>query len=303
MTAVAAGALALGLLMTDGPALGAGPSNGLSPTGPVREVTTAEQTRIDQAEQILIKGCMERQGFRYWVIAPLAPERLRAFEHPFVRDDLGWARAHGYGGAIQRAFFATKKKDPNIAYRKSLTPTVRARYLTALNGGSDSRRFSVRLPAAGSIRTAVGGCELEARKKLYGDVEAYFRADKIATNLIPLYAPRLMKDRRFTQALHAWSQCMGRRAGRAYADPQAVQSDLPGRTEGLSDRKADALERKLAVAEAICARTSTLATTARHLDVEYGAPVRRQYADDIRTGKRMRLAALAEADTLRITAN
>jgi hypothetical protein len=96
---------------------------------------------------------------------------------------------------------------------------------------------------------------------------------------------------------------MERSTGRAYADPEAVQSDLPARTEGLSDRKANALERELAVAEATCARTSTLATTARRLDVEYGAPVRRRYADDIRTSRHMRLAALAEADRLRTAAN
>ncbi|MDL5199317.1 hypothetical protein [Streptomyces sp. ALI-76-A] len=295
-TAALTGGVTLGTLVVD-PAAGPGrPVAGSSSAGPVRELTDAERVRVEQAEQRLIERCMRARGFRYWVLPPLDPERLRAFEHPFVRDDVSWAREHGYGAPIQRAFFAAKKRDPNIAYRNGLSGPARARYLTALNGGPDAEVLSVRLPAGGSIRLAIGGCERAAREKLYGDAETYFRADKIATNLNPLYVPKVVRDQRFTEALAAWSHCMRRTTGRAYADPDAVRADLPKRTKGLNRAEADAVEVRLAVAEATCARKSSLGGTARTLDREYGDPVRERYAEHLRTSGRMRLAALAEAE-------
>jgi hypothetical protein len=294
--AVLAGAIAVGTMIA-GPAAESGrPAAGSSSAGPARELTEAERSRVEQAEQRLIRRCMADAGFRYWVLAPLSSEELRAFAHPFVRNDVSWAREHGYGGLIQRKFFTLKKRDPNLAYRNRLSRAERARYLTALNGGPDTPVRSVRLPAGGSIRSAVGGCELEARRKLYGDPETYFHADKIATNLTPLYVPRLVRDKRFTTALGAWSDCMRRATGRAYADPDAVQTDLPKRTEGLSGAEAHAVEVELAVAESTCAQKSALARTVERLDREYGAPVRKRYSEEISTSARMRLAALTAAN-------
>ncbi|MDQ1029643.1 hypothetical protein QF035_007225 [Streptomyces umbrinus] len=294
--AALAGAIAVGTIIA-GPAAESGrPTAGSSSSGPARELTDAERSRVEQAEQRIISRCMAEAGFRYWVLTPLSPEELRAFTHPFVRNDVSWAREHGYGGLIQRKFFAQKKRDPNLAYRNRLSRAERARYLTALNGGPDTPVRAVRLPAGGSIRSAVGGCELEARGELYGDPETYFHADKIATNLAPLYVPKLLRDTRFTTALGAWSDCMRRTTGRVYADPDAIQTDLPKRTKGLSDAEAHAVEVDLAVAESTCAQKSALARTVKELDREYGDPVRGRYSEEIFTSARMRLAALTKAN-------
>ncbi|MER6133786.1 hypothetical protein [Streptomyces sp. NPDC001815] len=294
--AALAGAIAVGTTIA-GPAADSGrPVAGSSSAGPARELTDVERSRVEQAEQRLIRQCMAQAGFRYWVLAPLSPEELRAFAHPFVLNDVSWAREHGYGGLIQKKFFTLKKRDPNLAYRNRLSRAERTRYLTALSGGPDTPVRSVRLPAGGSIRSAVGGCEDAARKKLYGDPGTYFRANKIATNLTALYVPKLVRDKRFTTALGVWSDCMRRATGRAYADPEAVQADLPKRTEGLSGAKKQAAEVELAVAESTCAQKSALARTLEKLDREYGAPVRERYSKEISTSARMQWAALAAAN-------
>ncbi|MGH3326147.1 MAG: hypothetical protein ACRDOV_17205, partial [Streptomyces sp.] len=150
--------------------------------GPSRALTKTEQARVEQAEQRLIQRCMKRNGFRYWVAPPADADTVRAFTHSFVKDDVAWAREHGYGGRLKRAFFAAKKHDPNLAYRKRLSPAERKRFSHALGGRPDTPMLSVRLPAGGAVRTLDGGCEHSAREELYGDTRVFFRTDKIATN-------------------------------------------------------------------------------------------------------------------------
>ncbi|MFD9906254.1 hypothetical protein [Streptomyces sp. NPDC059063] len=274
------------------------PAAGTGPTGPARELTRTEQNRVDRAEQRLIQRCMKDKGFRYWVAPTLSPDTARAFTHRFVQDDVAWARAHGYGERLQRAFLAAKKRDPNLAYRKALTPAARERYVTALGGGPDTPVYSVRLPTGASVRSMDGGCERSARQELYGDAKAFFRADKVATNLTPVYTPKLIRDPLFTTALKAWSTCMRTATGHGYADPEAVRADLRRRSEHLGPAQAHALEVKLAVAEATCARRTSLRATLRRLDRRYGDPVRDRYAEEIATSNRMKRAALRRADQI-----
>ncbi|MFF0727914.1 hypothetical protein [Streptomyces sp. NPDC004134] len=268
--------------------------------GPARDreraLTRTEQARLDEAEQRLVQRCMARQDFPYWIFPRVSADTERAFSDDFVQDDVAWAREHGYGGRLKKAFFAEKKRDRNLAYRESLSPDARERYITALSGGPDTPVRSVKLPAGGTVRTMLGGCELTARKELYGDVEAFFRADKIATNLSGLYSPQLMRDKRYTAGVSAWSSCMKKETGRAYATPDAARADAEERTGGLSDERAHAVEVGLAVAEATCAQETSLAGTLAALDREYGDPVRKRYGEEVATADSMRLAALERAD-------
>lgn len=267
-------------------------------SGPARALTQVEQARVDQAEQHLIQRCMEHNGFRYWVDPPADADTVRAFTYRFVQDDVAWAREHGYGGRLKRAFFAAREQDRNLAYRKRLSPAERKRFSTALGGGPDTPMLSVRLPAGGAVRTLDGGCQHSARQELYGDTETFFRANKIATNLLGVYVPKVMRDPRFTTGLKAWSRCMRDAMGRDYADPNAARADARKRAKGLKPSRAHAVEVELAVAEATCARKTSLPNTLSRLDREYGDPVRGRYADEIATSNRMKRTALRQAARL-----
>ncbi|MDG9703861.1 hypothetical protein [Streptomyces sp. DH37] len=239
---------------------------------------------------------MERKGFRYWVAPRVDADTAHAFTYRFVQDDVGWAREHGYGERLRQSFFKAKQRDPNIPYRNRLSPAERQRYLATLTGGPHARMLSVRLPTGASVRSQDGGCVHSARRQLYGDTEVFFHADKVATNLVPVYTPRLVRDPRFTKAVKAWSACVRKATGRAYADPAALHDDLNERSARLDAADAHRLEVALAVAEATCARRTSLTTTLRELDRHYGDPVRERYAQEISTSSRMRLAALRRAD-------
>lgn len=268
---------------------------GAGQEGPARELTRGEQGRIEQAEQRLIQRCMQRQGFRYWVSPHVDTDTDRAFTYRFVRDDIAWAREYGYGEQLRQTFLAAKVHDPNLVYRKRLSAAQRERYGAALEGGLNSPLLSVTLPSGGIIRGPNGGCLRSARDALYGDAAAFFHADKIATNLPRVYMPNIMRDPRFTTGLRTWSRCMYEVTGRHYADPDAARASA-SRTEGLSAARSHAVEVETAVAEATCAHKASLRDTLSRLDRKYGDPVREQYADEIASSNRMKLAALRRAD-------
>ncbi|MFL1906022.1 hypothetical protein ACJWDR_44100 [Streptomyces tauricus] len=265
---------------------------------PARELSPAEQGRVDQAEQRLVQRCMVQEGFRYWVFPRVDADTFRAFTYRLVQDDVEWSREHGYGERLRQAFFKAKKRDRNLSYQKGLTPAERDRYTTALQGGRDTPMLSARLPSGGTVRSPGGGCMRFARSELYGDVEAFFQADKIATDLTGVYVPKVMRDPRFTGALKAWSRCMRDLTGRDYADSDAARADVRKRTAGFGASQAQAIETDIAVADATCARRTSLRDIFSRLDREYGDPVRARYADEIATRNRTKLAALRRADRI-----
>ncbi|MFI7141348.1 hypothetical protein ACIBQ5_27565 [Streptomyces massasporeus] len=258
-------------------------------------LTEAQLAVIDRAELVLTKKCMARHGHPYWVAPSMRADELRA--PGYVLDDVGWARRHGYGGGIQQKALAAKRHDRNITYRAGLSEAEARAYVRALSGGPGTPLLTTPLPGGGKVRASNGGCEADAKKRLYGDPSVWFRADKTATNLTPLYVPRLLRDERFTKAQRLWAVCM-RRAGHSYPDPTAIRSALPRLTQGLDAGRAHTAEVRLAVAEATCARSTGFAETARRLEREHSAPVRARFARDIATRDRLQRAALTRAERI-----
>lgn len=257
-------------------------------------LTDAQQAKVDRAEERLIKKCMEERGFRYGLERqPTADERRSP---GYVLDDLRWAREHGYGGRIQRTWDRARQHSPNIAYYRELPPKERLRWSDALYGAPDSASLSADLPAGGTVSIATEGCNAEALRGLYGDLKTWFRVDKTADNLSALYEPRIKQNKHFTAAVKSWSQCMSGK-GHTYPDPPALRSRLPALTKGLNDTRAHAVEVRLAVAEAECARTSGLGKTARALEDTYRTELGEgRYRDLLRTHHRLQHTALARTE-------
>ncbi|WP_454860197.1 hypothetical protein [Promicromonospora soli] len=257
-----------------------------------RELTDAEQVQVDQALELLVRDCMAAEGFRY-VPVPVASVEERQGSG-YVLDDVGWAREHGYGLELEDRVVEIQQSDPNHAYANALPEAERLRWSTALDGDPSDGMLSAELPMGGIVQTPENSCFTQAKGELYGDFSAWFQAEKVATNLVGLYAEALVADERFQAALTAWSACM-RERGHDYPDPPAIREDLPRRTEGLSDERARAVEQELAVAEATCAvRETTLVDTTRDLESEYRDGLR-QYRDDVAEYHRLQQTALENA--------
>ncbi|GAA4888334.1 hypothetical protein ACFPM3_18420 [Streptomyces coeruleoprunus] len=257
-----------------------------------RPLTEAEQLRVTDAQQRLIQRCMARHGFSYWPVGQTSLEESRT--HGYVSDDVTWAGKHGYGGLIRTKEERARRTNPNIAHRQGLTPERRAAYDKALDQGVDAPVLTAELPGGGTVRKRVGGCVADAERQLYGDPQVWFRAEKTAMSLQPLYVPKIIADPGFQKALSAWKQCM-KRAGHPYPDPPAARRAAEQRAARTTPEKAFPAERELAVADAGCARRSSLRTVGKEREAHYVAQLRGQYGEALDTYARLRLRALARA--------
>jgi hypothetical protein len=262
---------------------------------PGRELTDAEQVLVERAEELLVRRCMEREGFKYWMgRVPSVPERQ---SYGYVLDDVGWAEKYGYGTQLRQEAEEARLNDRNIAYDNALPEARRIHYSKALDGRPSSDMLSVELPGGGTIETPRGGCRADAKGQLYGDFPDWFRVEKTAMNLTSLYVPDLVEDKRFLGAVETWSTCM-RKEGHDYADPSQLREKLPALTKGLNPAKAHTTEVELAVVEATCATETSLGDRARALENEYRDKKLKRYSDDIVAYQRMGLAALARAEDI-----
>lgn len=267
-------------------------------TGEARELTDAEQILVQRAEQLLVKKCMEKEGFRYWVGPMPTVDDLKG--GGYVVTDVVWAKKHGYGSRLQEKVQEAQQNDPNHSYANALPEKDRVRYSKTLEGTPSSGMLTVELPGGGTVKTPDASCQVDAKQQLYGDFATWFRAEKTATNLSGLYVPDLLDDKRFVSAVEKWSTCMAK-AGHAYADPPAIREKLPeltGPTDGQDADEAFAIEVDLAVAEATCATSSPLSETARTLEAEYRDRKLGRYNEDIATYRHLSLTALARAEDI-----
>ena len=265
------------------------PAKATVASGPL---TDAELLRISDAQQRLIWRCMKGKGFRYWEAERLSLEESRTLG--YVTDDVDWAREHGYGSRIQAKEERARSDNPNAAYRATLSEKHRKAYDKALDDGVDAPVIAVKLPTGGTVRKQVGGCVAEAERRLYGDPETWFRAEKTVSSLQPLYVPQLMADQQFAQALTAWSQCMGR-AGHPYKDPgEARRAGLQAALKSTSAETFEA-ERAIAVADAVCTRETSLRSLGNERETHYVNLLRDRYGKALDTYAQLQREALARA--------
>ncbi|MET9956095.1 hypothetical protein ABZ135_31745 [Streptomyces sp. NPDC006339] len=288
--ALTGAALALAAAMLSGPDRpdGPGPADRASPVLPgVGRAPTADDRLLHDAEQLLLRDCMRRQGFTYHVFPLDDDPGIDAFV--YVLDDAAWARRHGYGAELRRRQVARARSDPNRAYFAALPADRRAAALVAANGPSPDGP-TVRLPGGGTLRRSDRGCVAEAQRRLYGDLGAWFRASTRVEALERIRRGRVTDDPAYRERLDGWRQCMGR-AGHAFATPAAA------RAAALSVTRPPARDREiaLALAEVRCAGESGLARTARRLDDHHGTLLAREYRADVEARERLRAAALPRA--------
>ncbi|MFI8194447.1 hypothetical protein ACIF8T_37980 [Streptomyces sp. NPDC085946] len=260
-----------------------------------RPLTDAEHLRISDARQVLMERCMRRQGFKFWPAQRLSLEESRTLG--YATEDVTWARKHGYGSRIRTEEDRARRTNPNLAYRRTLSSERRSAYDAALDGGLEAPMVSAELPGGGKVRKRIGGCAAEAERVLYGDPGAWFRLDKTTAGLRPMYVPRVMGDKRFTEALASWARCMAR-AGHPYADPQEARSAALARAAGSGTDEAFTVEREIAVSDAVCTRTSSLRTVGRQLEAHYLGELRDEYGKALDDHARVQREALRRAERL-----
>jgi hypothetical protein len=271
-------------------ASGAAPTRSSPPTAS-RPITAAEGALLDRAEQLMLRACMRRAGFRYWIVssqdqAPAGPGG------PYVLGDPSWARRHGYGTDLRVQQDRAARKDPNARYFAGLPPARQRAALVALNGPGP-KGLQATLPNGIHVQHSSRGCVSMAQRQLYGDLTAWYRTAKLAENLPGERYGLVISDPAFTAGVTAWSACMRQRghrvdspadAHRLFADPATA----PSRAKEIA----------MAVDEARCAASTGLADTAEQLDARYVAMQRNRYRSELLERERLQRAALPRAQAL-----
>lgn len=257
----------------------------------LRDLTVPEEMEVEYAENTLVKGCMENKGFKYWA-RPVASVDARKANR-YVNDDVAWAKKYGYGRPFDEAGEKDRRESPNVRYPNALPRKDRIRYNKALSGDY-ANVLRVDLPSGGAVETPREGCRAAAQTHLYGDLGAWFKANKTITGLTPLYVPDILADDRLKKVVTAWSACM-KEAGRPFSSPDELREKGLALTEGMSSRDAQAFEVELAVTEATCAMKTSLGKTARNLEREYLSAALKKYSAENTAYQRMRMSALSRA--------
>lgn len=252
-----------------------------------RPVTEPELDLLHQAEQLLIRDCMRRAGFNFWPVPRRPVAEYRDF--PYVLDDPAWAARHGYGTELRRKLDRVARSNPNQSYFRRLSPDRQNKAVDAIHGTGPGS-LTARLPNGITVSHSDQGCTSEAQRSLYGDLPAWYRGLKLSENLVGERVGAALRDPRFTAAIAPWSRCLKAR-GMAYATPQDTRSAF-GDPARLPPRRTEVA---LAVAEATCARSTSLAATAAALDREYGERLRRRFPTELAEHRRLQLAALPRA--------
>ncbi|MFF2520683.1 hypothetical protein [Streptomyces liangshanensis] len=231
------------------------------------EVSPGERETLYLAEQRLISTCMDKKGFRYYVVPPAALS-ASPMERPFGSDDVAWAEEHGYGisdGEQDRRNREESRPNPNGRYIASLSDARGRAFQRALDG-TNPAAITVQVPSMGRVFTSADGCQADARARLYGDLGRWTAAKATVVNLRALVRPRLDKDPRYAGALASWRRCMARH-GFPYDGPSdAVMAmrdarSAPGKpAPDQGPRAPHPRERATAVADARCNGESKLAT-------------------------------------------
>lgn len=254
---------------------------------PAREPTSREKSLLFTADQILLRDCMARHGFVYLPVKENPVPDAREF--PYVIDDVAWAREHGYGSDIQRALAQVRATDPNQLYFRALPSGRRAAALKAANG-ERMEGVTAKAPDGMVAQRSSGGCQSEADRTLYGNLQEWFQAEFTEDSLTGMRQSDVNGDPRFAEAVKPWAACM-RKAGHPYPSPARLRAQLPAPEHPLPRTE----EVRLAVAEARCAISSGLARTADELDRQYADKLRRQHRSAVETRLRLQHAALPRA--------
>jgi hypothetical protein len=231
------------------------------------QLTSEEKRALSLAEQELTGDCMRERGFQYRVAAPAQGEEK---ESPrFGTEDVAKARSEGY--AIDRSESEHSHNvptDANALYAQSLPPSRQQAFDAALFGASDGPQGSVTLPNGQQIGFSLTGCLSAARKRLYGgDVNRFMAVDAFVNNLEGEVARRVRRNGQIIDSLERWRACM-RKRGLDFSDPN----------EAIETARVDPTrERTIAVADATCARASSLVDIGRRLLRTYEQEVYEEY--------------------------
>ncbi|MEU0740234.1 hypothetical protein [Streptomyces sp. NPDC006134] len=306
---VATVALSLCAVSTVG-GCGEGPGrDGAERTRSVPRSARAQDDLLKRAESELAGRCLRERGMAPPPASPgagdgartgdgSAPDRepaaRRAF--PYGIDDPAWAAEYGFGGASDTGnpdgadgADGARAQAPRPGGQEA---RQQQRLVDALFG-TGRRELSTRTATGLVVRANSDGCLAQAQRILYGDQARWFRATVAVDNLEAATHHRVVRDPAYRAALTRWARCIA--PVHKADDPGELRTAWQRQARDLPPDRAAALQRRWAVAEARCVRSTDLAATGTRLERHHAAEVRAEYAELIADHRRMREQGLRHA--------
>ncbi|WP_437021538.1 hypothetical protein [Streptomyces sp. enrichment culture] len=273
---------------------------------PVPKSVRAQDDLLKRAESTLARRCLTKRR----VTPPPAPPgpgtvgrtggsapdgRQSAAQRPFPYgiDDPAWAAEHGFGGAAEAGRPDGEDGARTQAPRSGGQEARRQQRFVDALFGTGRRELSIRTATGLVVRANSDGCLAEAQRILYGDQARWFRATVAVDNLEAATHHRVTRDPAYRAALARWARCIA--PVQKAESPGELRTAWLRRARGLAPQRAAALQRRWAVAEARCVRSTDLAGTGTRLERRHAAQVRAEYADLIADHRRMREHGLRHA--------
>ncbi|MFD3618283.1 hypothetical protein ACFWWT_24175 [Streptomyces sp. NPDC058676] len=217
-----------------------------------------------------------------------APVPQRQF--PYGIDDPAWAAEHGFGGA---AGTRQAQQPAPQAPQPGKKAAEQQRRLADAMFGSGRRELSTRTATGLVVRANSDGCLAAAQRVLYGDQARWFRTEVAVNNLGAAAHDRVTRDPAYRAALNRWARCVA--PVQKAEDPAELRSTWQRRARDLDPRQAADLQKRYAVAEARCVRSTDLAGTGARLEKHHAADLRGEYADLIDEHRQLREHGLRHA--------
>jgi hypothetical protein len=255
-----------------------------SPPPSQTAVSAADTNLLINAEQVLIRDCMRRQGFTYWPIP--ASQAYPAVRFPYVITSVSWARRYGFSDSLGLPV----NSGPNQQYYNNLPNSRKAAYSNALVGSSDAPAVTMPLPTGGIVGHSSDGCQATADTELYGSYQPWFKASSVVLDLPRLWQSMVLSSRQYISAVSVWSVCMRQRGYRHSSPAEAAAAS--GNQKSPQSQPA---EIKAAVTEVLCADSTGLTEVASHLNRDFAAKVTRKFHSSLDAEWRLERSALPRA--------
>jgi hypothetical protein len=201
---------------------------------------------VEAAQDLVVSRCMARAGFD-WAPSEQTDDALPRL----YSDDVDAARRNGYG--LREEHDKVSRLLALESATGNLPAQVRDARRRALDGDPDDTVET----RVGDVVVGTGrsGCRAEARKAVYGSVEASLRYHQLVDDLIrqPLSAAEHHHD--VVAALEAWRRCMAER-GHRVTDRDDARGTAEAGYDRMDETDAFRMEVRLAVDDAACDRAA-----------------------------------------------
>jgi len=255
---------------------------------------------IHDAEQQLVRSCMQRAGFEFVatpssVMAALERANQLRKREPWDSPTAAEAARDGYGYLEARS---SPPSDPEAANRQVLSRLSTAeqkRWNEALSSSAAGDQITVQVPLGFTASIPGRGCVADAWRTLYGqNLRRWQLVSTIVANLRSVATSRTIADEGYLRAVRAWSKCMSDRGFRL-SDPGSTYGVVNGYYSGSSLDEAHAREIALAKADARCADASHLREVGGRIFAAYARSVTDQYQSDLLANDELDARAEAKA--------